>query len=221
MNGDVGRPADAARRALRAARERDAQERDARERDEREAKAPTEQEVSPFPHGGGRTAPEEPAAQEARPGDVAREALRRAVRGEPVQGDTGGPEEPRAEGHTVEPTATPSPRPGDIAREALRAARQVRSEAKDEEAAPSRRTTGPASPRSRARRNPGSQERGGPVRELRELLAGAFEPPAAHEPGEATPRTPQRHDAPRHHDAPPQHEAPRPHGVPPPSHTSA
>ncbi|MFJ9584214.1 SWIM zinc finger family protein [Streptomyces acidicola] len=220
MNGDVGRPADAARRALRAARardaqERDARERDARERDERQAKSPTEQEVSPSPHGGGRAAPEEPAAQEARPGDVAREALRRAARGEPVQGDTQGPEEPWAEGHTVEPAATPSPRPGDIAREALRAARQVRSEVKDEEVRPSRRTTGPTLPRSRARRNPGNEERGGPVRELRELLAGTFEPPAAHEPGEATPQTPQRHDAPPHHDAP------RPHDEPPPFHTSA
>ncbi|MFF3818401.1 SWIM zinc finger family protein [Streptomyces bluensis] len=190
MNGDVGRPADAARRALRAARQRDP-----RERDEREATPGTE--------------------QEARPGDAAREALRRAVRGEPEQEGAEGTGEPRAEGGTVEPPGAPSPRPGDIAREALRAARQVRSDAKDEETRPSRRTTGRVSARSRARRNPGREERGGPVREVPELLAGAVEPPAAHEPGEATPRTPQQHDAPRQHDAPWQH------AVPPPTHTSA
>lgn len=179
MNESQGsRPADAARRALRAARERDA-----RERDESRAEAPTE--------------------QEAGPGDVARQALRRAVRREAARDEADGPEEPLAEGATVEshsspPThstpSTPSTRPGDIAREALRAARQVRSAPKDEEAMPSRRTAGPAPTRSRARRNPGSQERGGRARELRELLAGAFEPPSVGEPGE--PRDAARREEP-------------------------
>ncbi|GGZ79322.1 SWIM zinc finger family protein [Streptomyces bluensis] len=188
MNGDAGRPADAARRALRAARERDA-----RVRDERETTPGTE--------------------REARPGDAAREALRRAVQGERARGDMEGPGEPRAESATAAPDSAapdtaPSTRPGDIAREALRAARQMRSDAKDEEAKPSRRTTRPASARSRAERSPGSQERGGRVRELRERLAGAFEPPAADGPGKPTAQ---------HRDAPPPSPATTPSTPTPPS----
>ncbi|MEW2400518.1 SWIM zinc finger family protein [Streptomyces sp. NPDC046862] len=246
-------PADAARRALRAARERDA-----RDRDERPA--------------------EPPAEQEARPGDVAREALRRAVRGE--RGRKGGedPGERRAEDapaepDTAEPDATgptgaepapavpgtaapgtaapgtaapdtaapgtaapgtaapgtaksgtapsaPSARPGDIAREALRAARQVRAAAQEEQARPSRRATRPASPRSGgARRNAVSEERGGRVRQLRELLADAFEPPTAGDADEAAHR---HHDTPPHHDAPPpHHDAPPTHDTTPPTHHNA
>ncbi|MCF1510514.1 SWIM zinc finger family protein [Streptomyces glomeratus] len=119
--GVEGRPADAARRALRAARER---ERAAGEG--RDGEPPTGE--------ADLTVPEGKTAGTARPGDVARAALRRANSSRRSAAGTASPPEP-AEGappvaravpravDTPPPSAAPATRPGDAAREALRAAR--------------------------------------------------------------------------------------------------
>lgn len=142
---DTARPADVVRRALRAARERDRYTAGADDPDAPGASAP----VTESTPSGARTARRTPA----RPGDVAREALRRAA-----ESRTGGPQDPAPEREdALEPaerasaapgsprvddgpgpgaspgkTGRPAARPGDIAREALRAAREATVRARAE-----------------------------------------------------------------------------------------
>ncbi|WEH14484.1 SWIM zinc finger family protein [Streptomyces sp. VNUA24] len=142
---DTARPADAVRRALRAARERDRYAAGADEPDAPGASAAVTESASSE----ARTTRQAPA----RPGDVAREALRRAA-----ESRTGGPQEPtperedapgqveRASAGPGNPRAAdgpapdrspgeagrPAARPGDIAREALRAAREATVRARAE-----------------------------------------------------------------------------------------
>ncbi|MGW7045394.1 SWIM zinc finger family protein [Streptomyces avermitilis] len=156
------RPADVARRALRAARGRDKRGADAADADARahadapcadgDADAHAHAEAEPVRDAGG-TASDDTSDRRSRPGDVAREALRRATaRGsaagsgegapptsdspaepsEPAEriesaesGESGGVGE-LAQGRSGLPAAkedAPAGRPGDIARQALRAAR--------------------------------------------------------------------------------------------------
>lgn len=188
------RPADEARRALRAARERDA----------RGASAEDEQ-GSPSD----RAASSGAASSGARPGDAAREALRRAAtRGsvtglgpgavpDPETDGDAGPDAVRPPDQTDATDGAPSAdapaagaRPGDIAREALRAARteargaRTAAETRGVETAhrsPDRAPTG-----SRARRGLRDHDRGTRVRDVREVLAEAFELPEAAAPCAAT-----------------------------------
>ncbi|WP_434098670.1 SWIM zinc finger family protein [Streptomyces mirabilis] len=181
-----------ARRALRAARERDT----------RGAAAGDE----PSSRSDGVTSPA------ARPGDAAREALRRAAtRGsgphpDPSSGagadtvpdpetDSGvepGPVRPSARAETADAPPADVPvvdtRPGDIAREALRAARtearQARTAAETKSAGNAHRSADRAAAGARARRDRRDQDRGGRVRDVREVLAEAFELPGAEAPRE-------------------------------------
>lgn len=185
-SGAGARPADAARQALRAAREgvRGGPE----GADRRDSASAPRVGVAPV-RGAGR------------PGDVARQALRRAV-----ESKAAGSEEPVGEDAPAEPTgiragegappgalsaSRPGARPGDIARKALRVARdaaeRARTEveyAEDREPEAPRRAAGSPPPRAR-----GSRTRQGPrgdtlgrtgaeARDVRELLAGAFELPS-------------------------------------------
>ncbi|MFF4460314.1 SWIM zinc finger family protein [Streptomyces mirabilis] len=185
------RPADVARRALRAARERDTLGAAAGE---------------PGSRSDGVTSPA------ARPGDAAREALRRAAtRGSTPHPDPGsgadtvpdpetasgagpGPVRPSARAETADaPSADVPPagtRPGDIAREALRAARtearQARTAAETKGAGSAHRSADRAAAGARARRDRRDQDRGGRVRDVREVLAEAFELPGAEAPRETT-----------------------------------
>nr|WP_075032931.1 SWIM zinc finger family protein [Streptomyces mirabilis] len=186
------RPADVARRALRAARERDT----------RGAAAGDEQ-------GSRSDAVTSPAA---RPGDAAREALRRAaMRGsgphpdpspgadtvpdpETASGAGPGPVRPSARAETADALSADVPvagtRPGDIAREALRAARtearQARTAAETKGAGSAHRSADRAAAGARARRDRRDKDRGGRVRDVREVLAEAFELPGTEEPRETT-----------------------------------
>ncbi|WP_338895300.1 SWIM zinc finger family protein [Streptomyces sp. TG1A-60] len=184
--GKGDRPADAARRALRAARER--------ERYGAEAGEPR-----------GSAA----ARAAARPGDVAREALRKAAEsraagaeGQAAERGAAAPttgRDPGARpGEEAEPGARsgedtkPGARPGDIAREALRAARdaadraRVEAEGTDAEDPGGKggRGSRPARPgegrgtRGGARRALGDRDEGNRARALRELLADAFQSPS-------------------------------------------
>ncbi|WP_434976343.1 SWIM zinc finger family protein, partial [Streptomyces mirabilis] len=148
----------------------------------------------------------------ARPGDAAREALRRAAtRGsaphpgpgsgadtvpdpETASGAGPGPVRPSARAETADaPSADVPPagtRPGDIAREALRAARtearQARTAAETKGAGSAHRSADRAAAGARARRDRRDQDRGGRVRDVREVLAEAFELPGAEAPRETT-----------------------------------
>ncbi|PIB12306.1 hypothetical protein B1C81_01990 [Streptomyces sp. HG99] len=143
-----------------------------------------------------------PSPPGPRPGDVAREALLRAATKESVADKDADAASVGAAGPSVgaaEPSVAPAARPktqpsvtaarpGDIAREALRAARtesrQARPEAQDKGAETKRRTGDPASPHPRSgrgRRSP-DQDRGTRARDVRALLAGAFELPDAEPP---------------------------------------
>ncbi|WTZ46868.1 SWIM zinc finger family protein [Streptomyces sp. NBC_01390] len=152
------RPADAARRALRAARERAGQE-------------------AIGTHGGG-----EAVAREGRPGDAARAALRGAATSAGTQDaearavDVSGPEV-----REVPPTRTDAGghkggRPGDVAREALRAARgEARRARLEAEAAAAEATRPPVRPApSLTAHEWRPADRG---RDVRELLAQSFELP--------------------------------------------
>jgi uncharacterized Zn finger protein len=81
-------------------------------------------------------------------------------------------------------------RPGDIAREALRAARtearQARTAAEIKGVDRAHRSADRASAGSRARRDRRDHDRGGRVRDVREVLAEAFELPGAEAPRETT-----------------------------------
>lgn len=186
------RPADEARRALRAARERDT----------RGAAAGDEP--------GSRS--DRTASPTARPGDAAREALRRAAgRGSdthpgPSAGTDAVPDpetDPDAEPDAVRPPAqaeapdAPSAgapatgaRPGDIAREALRVARtearQARTAAETKGVGTAHRSADRASAGSLARRGRPDPDRGGRVRDVGEVLAEAFELPGSRTPREET-----------------------------------
>ncbi|MFF4733657.1 SWIM zinc finger family protein [Streptomyces mirabilis] len=184
-----------ARRALRAARERDT----------RGAAAGDE----PGSRSDGVTSPA------ARPGDAAREALRRAAttatRGsgphpapspgadtvpdpETASGAGPGPVRPSARAETADAPSADVPvagtRPGDIAREALRAARtearQARTAAETKGSGSAHRSADRAAAGARARRDRRDQDRGGRVRDVREVLAEAFELPGAEAPRETT-----------------------------------
>ncbi|MFF2126770.1 SWIM zinc finger family protein [Streptomyces olivochromogenes] len=199
------RPADVARRALRAARERDT----------RGAAAGDE----PGSRSDGVTSPA------ARPGDAAREALRRAAtRGsgphpdpDPGAGvgadtvpdsetDSGAeptPVRPSARAETTDAPSADVPaagtRPGDIAREALRAARtearQARTAAETRGAGSAHRSADRAAAGARPRRDRRDQDRGGRVRDVREVLAEAFDLPGAGAPRETDVEADTENDA--------------------------
>ncbi|MFK0025907.1 SWIM zinc finger family protein [Streptomyces sp. NPDC090798] len=202
------RPADLARRALRAARERD-------------SRTPAAGD-EPGSRSDGVTSPA------TRPGDAAREALRRAAtRGndphpDPSSGadtaadpetDSGaepGPVRPPAQAETADTPSADVPatgtRPGDIAREALRAARtearQARTAAETKGVGSAHRSADRASAGSRAPRDRRDHDRGGRVRDVREVLAEVFELPGSEATREATaPGRPAHADAERDPDA--------------------
>ncbi|MFG2475837.1 SWIM zinc finger family protein [Streptomyces fagopyri] len=86
-------------------------------------------------------------------------------------------------------------RPGDVARQALRAARsearQARTDAGGEAAEPRRRFADRTPPTgSPARRTPRGHDPGEPTRDVRDLLAGAFELPGDADPRPRTTRAP-------------------------------
>jgi uncharacterized Zn finger protein len=185
------RPADEARRALRAARERDI----------RGAAAGDEP--------GSRS--DRTASPTARPGDAAREALRRAAG---RSGTHPGPSavtdavpdpetdreaepdgvRPPTQAETADAPSADAPatgaRPGDIAREALRVARtearQARTAAETKRVGTAYRSADRAPGGSRARRGRPDSDRGGRVRDVREVLAEAFELPGSRTPREET-----------------------------------
>ncbi|MDX3746561.1 SWIM zinc finger family protein [Streptomyces sp. AK08-02] len=152
------RPADAARRALRAARERAGQE---------AIGTPGEGEA---------------VAREGRPGDAARAALRGTAtpagspEAETRAADVSGPEVPEAPQARTGTGSHKSGRPGDVAREALRAAREEARRARFEAEAVAAETTRPP-----VRPTPGltARERrpADSGRDVRELLAHSFELP--------------------------------------------
>ncbi|MGW0911418.1 SWIM zinc finger family protein [Streptomyces sp. NPDC002784] len=192
--GDVKRPAgelsEAARRALRMARER-------------EGKSAAKGERS----GGSGPAMTGTDTREARPGDVARAALRRAGAGDGPDpaGDTGAGTPGTA---SADP---PAARPADVAREALRAARRAEPN--------------PATPVPGRARHPRPARSDAPAaraRALRELLSGAFRLPAdADSPEEKPTETGDtgRDSRPRTPDAP--DADPMPPNPPAPSQGSA
>ncbi|MED7820808.1 SWIM zinc finger family protein [Streptomyces chiangmaiensis] len=136
------------------------------------------------------SAPPEAVQPEARPGDAARAALRRAnaerhsVGGtaeDPASPPASGDRYPAVVGDTAAPReSAPAARPGDAAREALRAAR---TEADRQPSAPRTRdvqtldgsTTAGTRGRTRTRTRAGDAR----VQDVRELLAGAFVLPAS------------------------------------------
>ncbi|MEU6223761.1 SWIM zinc finger family protein [Streptomyces sp. NPDC047042] len=174
------RPADAARRALRAARERAGQEAT-----------------------GTRSTAETPG-REARPGDAARAALRRATpptvsrADEARTADDTAPADDTARPAGAAPAGRPGTgdrkggRPGDVAREALRAARgeALRARLDAERAAAEAAARRPAPPT----RSPGDLPH-----DVRELLAGTFQPPTDKSPA-AEPRAPKTPDDEPHMD---------------------
>ncbi|GHJ99658.1 hypothetical protein SY2F82_14560 [Streptomyces sp. Y2F8-2] len=232
---DATRPADAARRALRAARER---ERLDGEAEGAEPPAGAERSAGAEPSAGGAdVALPGPEAKPAtpRPGDAARAALRRANAerrstrradepGEqPKEGEPAAAPEAAASPAAAPPAAAPpapgretasATRPGDIAREALRTARKEaereRTESRATAAEAGRRSgsPGPAHSREGAAEPSGTEETPAPrgavaaprttgargrrstrpaaggrqAREVRALLAGAFELPASAAP---------------------------------------
>ncbi|MFM9682285.1 SWIM zinc finger family protein [Streptomyces brasiliscabiei] len=210
------RPADIARRALRAARERDRYGAEAVDH-QGPYPAPGAEEPRPDETSGDRpapsTAPRTAARAPARPGDRAREALRRAADRAPAE-----PTEPGESRHDAgsdpavraDEGGRPAARPGDIAREALRAARDAavrargeaedthtdaegtRAETADREGRTSRRTT-----TGRDRSTGRHSAAGARARELRELLADAFKlPPDEPEPEPQPDRAPDHDLAP-------------------------
>ncbi|MEU6221203.1 SWIM zinc finger family protein [Streptomyces sp. NPDC047022] len=163
--GDEERPADAARRALRAAREQEGEHAADGERREVESSSPHH-----------------------RPGDAARAALRRAnAERRSAAGASPDPESdpesdpaPDPEPARARDVAATTERPGDAAREALRAARteaeRKRSEPGDAVDADARGAgTRGGSGTPKARQRPKDTR----AREVRELLAGAFELPSS------------------------------------------
>ncbi|MFE2810611.1 SWIM zinc finger family protein [Streptomyces nigra] len=163
-------PADAAREALRAARERR----------EAEREAGADGEVS----GGGS------ARAEVRPGDAARAALRRAAAASGTDADTGperradaGSGSDAGEGATAGPS--PARRAAEGAREALRAALEERRRAAEEAAREGRDAA--RRPRRAAPSGAAGERTGGGeaqdtaaqrAREVRRLVAGAFRMPS-------------------------------------------
>ncbi|WP_458246357.1 SWIM zinc finger family protein [Streptomyces sp. MAI_2237] len=197
-------PADEARRALREARERRLRDEEedvaagsTADPDAGEGTAPG-QAVGEAP-AEGRGSSEGPRQAEARPGDAARAALRRALAAdaplgeEPAaEGDAadGGEAEQSVDGVEEPSSAGPGVRSGggaDAAREALRAARKARRDDETGERADGRPAWGPrraertagAPPGGVGGRSPGVQ-----ARAVRELLAGAFRMPSDEAPEE-------------------------------------
>lgn len=175
------RPADAARRALRATRERAGQEE-------------TGTRGAALERPGERRRTEKPAetvGREVRPGDVARAALRGATTpagGERPTGASTGPDAEAPDGPQARTDVGDrrGGRPGDVAREALRAARgearRARIDAETAGAEAARRSVRPVPGRSARDLSPGDQKH-----DVRELRAAAFELPADEPP--ATPVT--------------------------------
>ncbi|WP_409468632.1 SWIM zinc finger family protein [Streptomyces sp. HC307] len=113
------RPADAARQALRTAREQGSRD------PEEAADRSTDEPPAPLPDR--PPAAKDSAAQTPRPGDAARAALRRAVSTRRGEGEAEGAAE------DVEPTDRTNARPADAARDALRAALRERAAASETE----------------------------------------------------------------------------------------
>ena len=200
---DAPRPADVARRALRAAREREV----------RDADSVDDESAQPTDRGVAGSRKQRAPSPGARPGDAAREALRRATpvgRGagiDAAQASDADGEPDQAPSRAVAgagPTATrpaegtpPGARPGDIAREALRAARiaarQTRTDTDPKGATglgskgveEGHRSTDLAPPGSGARQNTRSRNRRTQAQDVRDLLAGAFQLPADTAPKDA------------------------------------
>ncbi|MFJ4752508.1 SWIM zinc finger family protein [Streptomyces sp. NPDC088763] len=161
MTGEEERtqsPAEAARQALRAARERREAERDA--------------------DGDGASAAEGGAPAEARPGDAARAALRRAA----STGPDGPAESPADSGPSTGPA--PARRAAEGAREALRAAREDRRRAQAEAeregltAHRPRRAAATGQVRERVTGDEARDTAARRARDVRRLVAGAFRMPS-------------------------------------------
>ncbi|WP_210584758.1 SWIM zinc finger family protein [Streptomyces sp. GESEQ-35] len=173
------RPADVARRALRAARERGKGVAGGSE-GLQEASAGEE----PGPDAGERPG--------ARPGDAARAALRRAVAaaGSPGDGEDRPGTDAMPASHPSGPASDqPAARPADAAREVLRAAlgekRQAQTREGNGEHERTRRTRRPASAGTQALRGAGSGAADLRGRDVRELLADAFQMPSMDAPMDA------------------------------------
>ncbi|MFJ4521095.1 SWIM zinc finger family protein [Streptomyces sp. NPDC088810] len=164
---DRPRPGDAARQALRAARERAESDPDPGEG--QAAQDPAAEETA---HADGTD------GTEPRPGDVARAALRSAA-ADPATGE--GPDEAVRPAPESGSGRAAGGRPGDVAREALRAARReaLRAEAAEprrEHRAPAR--PGPAAPRTPSAPAEESQAaKARAVQDMRHYLATAFRMP--------------------------------------------
>ncbi|MEU5310911.1 SWIM zinc finger family protein [Streptomyces sp. NPDC021562] len=177
MSEDGHRPGDAARRALRAARDRGA-ESGADEMVPAEAEQPAASAAPDAPDGA------VPERRVPRPGDAVRRALRTAAaakgaerRDTEPEGATGAGA-PTADRPTADRPAVdrPAGRPGDVAREALRAARaeaRRAGEAAAAEAAQRRPNRAPAPSAATA------TERTRTARDLKQFLATAFRMPNA------------------------------------------
>ncbi|MEV6740881.1 SWIM zinc finger family protein [Streptomyces sp. NPDC051104] len=258
------RPADAARLALRAARERERLDGEAEGVEPSaggESSAGAQPSAGARPSAGGAdVALPEPEAKRTtpRPGDAARAALRRANAerrstrradepGEvPKEGEPEEAPEATALPATAPPAAAretaPGTRPGDIAREALRTARKEaereRTESRATAAEAGRRSGSPAPARSqggaaepsgteetpalrgavaaprttgaRGRRSTRPPAGGRQARDVRALLAGAFELPASAAPRSRSASAEQESGERRGAPSPSPHETPSP-----------
>ncbi|MFJ8629639.1 SWIM zinc finger family protein [Streptomyces sp. NPDC093568] len=197
------RPADVARRALRAARERRDAEQEASsgaesttgDADERRGARPSDAARAALrptrtPGGSGARPTTPPAAGGTDRADSAEgrsggQAATAGAAADPSPSDTGA--DPEAPASTSGPRAA---RPGDAAREALRAAMEDRRRAAAEEEEADRSTPGARRPRRPEQTPPGSVARrgkdagadSGRARDLRSLLAGAFRMPSEDSP---------------------------------------
>ncbi|MEV0178791.1 SWIM zinc finger family protein [Streptomyces sp. NPDC050625] len=189
------RPGDEARRALREARDRASALREGTTADTAETPENSTAPVSGAqPTGaetegtaGSRQAPA--VADETRPGDVARSALRQAISARRDWGTDADDGDGTAYADAEEaggdrPTAHPG-RPGDVAREALRAARKEAAQTAAQAEAPApdapRRASSP--PRSGGT---GHVDRARVARDVRQLLANGFRMPSAADPEPST-----------------------------------
>ncbi|GAA4055515.1 SWIM zinc finger family protein [Streptomyces shaanxiensis] len=199
------RPADAARRALRAAREgregmpgrngghgpvsddsagQSSPSEAVSSAGQREASAAFEGlESGERPSAGGESVRERHDHPAARPGDAARAALRRAVA--PASGpdpERGGATEGTPTEGADPASGRPGARPADVAREALRAAlgerRRAQAEAADRGAEDTRRSRRTAPTGSGGDRGAGEGAEVRRARDVRSLLAGAFQMPS-------------------------------------------
>ncbi|MGW7408443.1 SWIM zinc finger family protein [Streptomyces sp. NPDC054833] len=182
------RPGDVARRALREARDRASALREGTAADTAEtpenatATASGGQPTGAETDGPAGTQQAPAVADETRPGDVARSALRQAISarhdsGADADDGDGNAYATAEEAGGDRPTAHPG-RPGDVAREALRAARKEAAQTAAQAEAPAtdapRRA--PSPPRSGGT---GHVDRARVARDVRQLLANGFRMPSA------------------------------------------